>query len=1171
MPPKGPEGSNYKELRSLFSNPLPQAKPVVLKSFEGFNGGGFPPDPILAVGPNHVIAVQNTTLRIWDKDGGLLKSISGGTWFANVTSNYAGDPQVLYDQFSQRWITLGFTGSTPNHLLISVSDDDNPIGTWYNWSLPEMLGDSVTGAFADYPQMGYDENAIYITTREFGNDFFYSRVRIIPKADVYANTGGAVTWSDFWDFREPDHPFAVLDGIRPSAMFTPAGVHFLVNASPYSLGTFFTVWTIHDPIGTPSITGANIPVVLYQSVPQAFASQPGPAGNLIEVGTSAIRHKAVYRDSSLWMVHPIRSGTGNAFSALHYVRVNPFTNTNLEDVAAGLEGYWYYYPALMVDAEENVIITCTRSGLTEYPSAYVAGHKSTDPPGLSEDVLLKSGLGQWDPFVLGARNRWGDYMGIGLDPVDTAAIWVHTQYTSGTDAYKTEVAMTKMAPVPGKYIFVKESSLTFDEVEVGLTGDTLTFTVTNNGTDSLTISAIDLPDSHFVLLNPPTLPLKVGTFEVVNFDILAVPEAEGPVSASIVLTSDDALSSTSTVELFGKGFVINAAQPGVLYASSGTTDGGKLRTVDPSSAATTSVGPSDYRQLVNIRVNPATNELMGIATTSSTNAASYDLVRVNSVLGDAHPVSSIAFSFLKGMAFRGDTLYVARINGALYRVDIATGATTLVASTGLQISGIDFHPVTGELWASVRGGTNPDRIYKISLPSGVPTLVGATGFGVQTVDIMFDANGNLFGLVGTGNTTNNLILIDTSTGVAGLIGSMGIVTAQGLATKPGTGFNAAMYSFAPRWNMVSVPFVVPDYRKTVIFPTATSNAYEYVVGYQKRDTLDNNAGYWLKFASQSYRGFLGDPIPNDTMTVHAKWNMIGSRSQEVPVGMIASNPPGNILTSYFEYGDSGYDVATSVKPGIGYWVKAAADGQIVFNTLAAFSKVPKPSAIREYLSSFNSLLFSDETGLGQRLFIGKEKETAIDREQFDLPPAPPQGVFSARFASQQILESIPEGIKEAVDVPVTVSSVTSPMKVKWDMNTDPSLRYTLVVTSKGSPAVSTYAMDGAGEIVLRQPSVNGIVVRASMHTVPSQFVLHQNYPNPFNPQTMIRYELPVNELVTLRVYDILGREVATVVNQRQEAGYYSIPFSAEQLSSGAYFYQLTAGAFSQIQKMMLIR
>ncbi len=90
-------------------------------------------------------------------------------------------------------------------------------------------------------------------------------------------------------------------------------------------------------------------------------------------------------------------------------------------------------------------------------------------------------------------------------------------------------------------------------------------------------------------------------------------------------------------------------------------------------------------------------------------------------------------------------------------------------------------------------------------------------------------------------------------------------------------------------------------------------------------------------------------------------------------------------------------------------------------------------------------------------------------------------------------------------------------------------------------------------------------------TVPQQFMLSNNYPNPFNPTTVISYQLPVTSQVTLRVFDMLGREVATLVNDVVPAGQHEVHFDASNLSSGLYIYHLQAGEFLQTKKMMLIK
>ena len=89
--------------------------------------------------------------------------------------------------------------------------------------------------------------------------------------------------------------------------------------------------------------------------------------------------------------------------------------------------------------------------------------------------------------------------------------------------------------------------------------------------------------------------------------------------------------------------------------------------------------------------------------------------------------------------------------------------------------------------------------------------------------------------------------------------------------------------------------------------------------------------------------------------------------------------------------------------------------------------------------------------------------------------------------------------------------------------------------------------------------------------VPMEFSLAQNYPNPFNPSTSIEYSVPSNEFVTLKVYDVLGNTVSTLVNETKEAGKYNVSFDASNLTSGIYFYSINAGGFTQVKKMMLVK
>ncbi len=96
-------------------------------------------------------------------------------------------------------------------------------------------------------------------------------------------------------------------------------------------------------------------------------------------------------------------------------------------------------------------------------------------------------------------------------------------------------------------------------------------------------------------------------------------------------------------------------------------------------------------------------------------------------------------------------------------------------------------------------------------------------------------------------------------------------------------------------------------------------------------------------------------------------------------------------------------------------------------------------------------------------------------------------------------------------------------------------------------------------------------VKAQSNSVPATFALNQNYPNPFNPSTVISYQLPSNSRVSLKIYDILGREVATLVDGYQTAGVHQAQFNAQNLSSGVYLYRLSAPGQDFVKKMLLLK
>ena len=140
--------------------------------------------------------------------------------------------------------------------------------------------------------------------------------------------------------------------------------------------------------------------------------------------------------------------------------------------------------------------------------------------------------------------------------------------------------------------------------------------------------------------------------------------------------------------------------------------------------------------------------------------------------------------------------------------------------------------------------------------------------------------------------------------------------------------------------------------------------------------------------------------------------------------------------------------------------------------------------------------------------------------------------------------------------PGTVSGSYTPIRAGFRYTTDSCFN---IVEGIGGGGLFAYS------------GCSGTLTGTGNSETPLSFKLEQNYPNPFNPVTKISYALPKSGLVTLRVYDILGKEVATLVNEVKSAGSYSVDFNASNFTSGVYFYKIETNGFSDIKKMMLIK
>jgi len=372
------------------------------------------------------------------------------------------------------------------------------------------------------------------------------------------------------------------------------------------------------------------------------------------------------------------------------------------------------------------------------------------------------------------------------------------------------------------------------------------------------------------------------------------------------------------------------------------------------------------------------------------------------------------------------------------------------------------------------------------------------------------------------------------------------------------------------WNLVSVPGAHPNNQNVNTwwqFRDQTASVYGFDgLTYYKATEITPGNGYWLKHSG--YRIYnTGDEWPANGLLYYphlpiqckAGWNLIAPYEYAVPVSALTTSPSNLIVGLVYGFTSNGsFQPATVLVPGYGYWTKCSTIGQINFPS--TINKLSSEN-IAYTKSDWAKIILTDNQQKSYTLYLTDE---ISDFDFYELPPVPFPDLFDVRFSSNRFVESL-SGSKEII-----FQAVDFPVKIKV-------YNGSFTFTDQNGNVLSDN-LNSDGEIIIDNPAVNKIIV-SNGKQLPDKFFLAQNYPNPFNPTTKIRFAIPfvgtgLALSVQLKIYDVLGNEVATLVNEEKPAGYYEIIFNVGQtisLSSGVYFYKLTAGNFVQTKKMILTK
>ena len=438
-------------------------------SFQGLgdNNTSIPPDTMGAVGPNHVMTMTNSQVRIQSRSGAIISTVSSSTFWAGAGPNPF-DPHVVYDTLSNRWIAVcdGSPNSTASKLYFAISSTNDPTG---NWTFYSFVTDGTGLTWGDYPGFGMNSKWIAITQNMFplaGSAGGGSKMWVIDKSTALA--GGALTTTVFptgFDKTPPIITFS-QSTLQPAITFDAAEPNlYIVNngvASGAGANDFFRlsritgtaaapIWSVvPDAAGAAPGTGLVDAVQRYN---QTFvgAAQRGST-NLLNSGDARVQN-AVFRNGHLWFTHaggfPNEPAVATRTDMFWY-EVNPLLlNTTGSPViqsgtafASATANAGVLSPSVAVNKNNDAAFGFTITDSAHYATASVAGRKSTDPAGSTFsgfNILVKAGLSPYFKTFGGTRNRWGDYSATMVDPLNNTDFWTIQEYADlpvGTGANK---------------------------------------------------------------------------------------------------------------------------------------------------------------------------------------------------------------------------------------------------------------------------------------------------------------------------------------------------------------------------------------------------------------------------------------------------------------------------------------------------------------------------------------------------------------------------------------------------------------------------------------------------------------------------------------------------------------------------------------------------------------
>lgn len=387
-----------------------------------------PPDPQLAVGPNHVFEMINISGRVYSRTGGTVQSFSLASFFGVPTGYGDTDPKIIYDAPSGRWFAsyvsyINRNGSNDEgRLHLAISQTSDPTGGW------NVYYRAYSNVLPDYAGIGVTNDKFTISSNVFDIDAPINPYRgeetvVIEKADVVAGVPAASV--GLFAFPLNLSRFTV----RPAHSLASVNDQYLVTRGSATTLALIRVTGTPDQGNVTQASTTTLSIISQNAPPLSVTA----GGAAIDSGDQRLLD-AMWRDGSLWTSASaacIPPGDSATRSCAHLIEVNTGSNTVTQDIMFGAAGEYFSWPAVRTDASGDVYASLTHTNSSIFAEARAAGRLASEPPNtMSGSTLLRAG----EVVNTGGSTgpRWGDYFAAAVDPNYPECVWLVGQYAKNT-------------------------------------------------------------------------------------------------------------------------------------------------------------------------------------------------------------------------------------------------------------------------------------------------------------------------------------------------------------------------------------------------------------------------------------------------------------------------------------------------------------------------------------------------------------------------------------------------------------------------------------------------------------------------------------------------------------------------------------------------------------------